>query len=176
MRGEGWSTGYHEGWLYARVPDGRLSLDLREGSVVVEGVSGAYPRHPDRRDCEIVPDDDVTGWCAACACGWKGPLWDRIPVPEAADLKRRRVYVPFLGVAVPSVDVEAAMRQEWESHAIPARAVSELQAAARAAGQAQARLDRGVQAARAAGVTWAGVAAVVGISRQSAHQRWSTRP
>ena len=166
----------HEGWLCASVPDGRFSLDLKEGSVLVEGVSGRYPRHPDRRGYEIVPDDDVTGWCARCSCGWAGPLWDRVLVPTAADPDRRRAYVPFLGVAVPSVDVEDAMRTEWKSHAAQSWAVSELQDAARQVAQAQRRLDRGVGAARAAGVTWAGVAAAVGITRQSAHQRWNTRP
>lgn len=162
----------HKGSLVATVPDGRNSLDLRDGLVLVLGITGSYQRHPDRRDHEIVPDDDVTGWRALCSCGWEGPLWRRVSDRETANLLRRRAYVPFLGVASPSVGVEAAIRSEWFAHARPADAVGELEAAAESLKQAQERLNRKVLQARAAGVSWASIGASVGMTRQAAHERW----
>jgi hypothetical protein len=162
----------HEGSLVATVPDGRNSLDLRNGIVLVPGISGRYQRHPDRRDHEIVPDDDVTGWRALCSCGWEGPLWQRVTDRKAAAPTRHRVFVPFLGVACPSVDVEEAIRSEWMAHAGPADAVRELGTAAEALKQAQERLKRKVVQARAAGVSWALIGASVGMTRQAAHERW----
>lgn len=162
----------HEGSLVATVPDGRSSTDLREGVVCVLGVTGSYQRHPHHRDHEIVPDDDVTGWRALCSCGWEGPLWRRVSERGAASFSRRRAYVPFLGVATPSVDVEIAIRGEWKAHAGPLEAVLELEAAARALEQAQERLTRRVLEARTAGVSWAQIGLAVRMTRQSAHERW----
>lgn len=158
--------------MVATVPDGRSSLDLRDGIVLVLGVTGGYQRHPDLRDHEIVPDDDITGWRALCSCGWEGPLWRRVTDRGTANLLRRRAFVPFLGVASPSVDVEAAIRSEWMAHAGPADAVGELKAAAEALKHAQERLNRKVLQARAAGVSWAKIGASAGITRQAAHERW----
>lgn len=165
--------GVHEGSLCAVVPDGRTSLRLGGGVVLVSGVTGLYQRHPDMPDHEIVPDDEVSGWRAMCACGWRGPVWVRVSTSTRTDTSKRRAFVPFLGDAVPSIDVDDALRQEWKAHAGPASALSELEAAARAVERAQERLDRGVRAARKAGVSWAGVGSAVGVTRQSAHTRWS---
>jgi len=165
-----WAT--HEGSLVATVPDGRNSVDLREGVVLVLGVTGLYPRHPDRRDHEIIPDDEVTGWRAVCSCSWQGPWWRRVAHRKSANLLRRRAYVPLLGAASPSVDVETAIRGEWRTHAGPAEAVLELEAAARALEQAQERLNRSVLGARTAGVSWAAIGASTRMTRQSAHERW----
>jgi len=162
----------HEGSLVAVIADGRNSADLREGVVRVLGVTGTYQRHPDLRDHEIVPDDEVTGWRALCSCGWEGPLWRRVTARAAASLLRRQAFVPFLGVASPSVDVEAAIRAEWTSHADPAGAIVELEAAAEASEHAQERLNRKVVQARAAGVSWAKIGVATRMTRQSAHERW----
>jgi hypothetical protein len=75
----------------------------------------------------------------------------RVPTAGQANAAKRRAYVPFLGDAFPSVTVEAALRAEWEAHAVTAD---------------PARLDRAVKAARAAGVSWSGIGAATGISRQ----------
>lgn len=162
----------HEGSLVATVPDGRNSVDLRAGVVLVPGVTGSYQRHPDLRDHEIVPDDDVTGWRALCSCGWEGPLWLRVNRRGTVNHLRRRTYVPLLGVACPSVDVEAAIRAEWNAHAGPAIAVVELESAAEALEQAQERLNQRVLQARTAGVSWAKIGDAVRMTRQSAHERW----
>ena len=162
----------HEGSLVAAVPDGRNSVDLQSGIVLVPGITGNYQRHPDLRDHEIVPDDDVSGWRALCSCGWEGPFWRRVTKRGTANLLRRRTYVPFLGVASPSVDVEAAIRAEWTAHAAPANAVVELEAAAEALEQAQERLNRKVRQARTSGVSWAKIGDAVQMTKQSAHERW----
>lgn len=166
----------HEGSLVAIVPDGRNSLDLRTGIVLVFGVTGSYQRHPDRRDHEIVPDDDVTGWRALCSCGWEGPAWRRVSERGTTNLLRRRAFVPFLGVASPSVDVESAIRAEWGTHAGPAAAITELETAAEALEQAQERLTHKVIQARAAGLSWAKIGVSVGMTRQAAHERWGRQP
>lgn len=165
--------GIHEGWLGAVIPDGRISVDIRVGGVYVEGITGAYPRNPLMLSHEIVPDDQITGWHAVCACHWTGPRWQRVRTPEEADISKRQAFVPFLGNAVPSVSVENAIGLEWAAHAAPAAAVSELEAAYRALKKAENRVTRGVDAARVAGVSWARIGATQRISRQSAHERWN---
>lgn len=162
----------HEGNLCAVVPDGRISIDLSRGVVLVEGVSGNYLRHPDASAFEIVPDDDVIGWRAVCVCGWTGPMWTRANLSREENLSQRRAFVPFLGRALPSVTVEHRIRQEWHQHAAPAAAIAELVAAVRDWKRARRRLENGVGASRRAGVSWGRIGDVLGISRQSAHERW----
>lgn len=165
--------GLHEGSLSAIIRDGRVSEDVRMGVVAVEGISGVFPRHPNIKTHEMVPDDQIVGWCAACTCGWRGPRWSRVDTSRQAALSKRLAYLPSLGFAVPSVAVEEALRLEWEKHAFPAAAISELSAAVRAAEEAARRLERGVASARKAGVSWAHIGSALGISRQSAHEKWS---
>jgi hypothetical protein len=166
--------GIHEGWPSAVAPDGRTTGDIRIGSLSVQGVSGNFPRHPAHADHELVPDDQVVGWRSFCACGWFGPFWERVPTSAEVSLSKRLVFVPLLGVAVPSVTVEEAMRLEWTAHATPASAISELQAAFRMLKNAEARLGRGVESARSVGVSWARIGDVLGVSRQSVHERWKS--
>ncbi|AOY74240.1 hypothetical protein ARZXY2_4741 (plasmid) [Arthrobacter sp. ZXY-2] len=68
--------------------------------------------------------------------------------------------------------VEDSMRKEWLIHAEPAAAISELQSASRAFRAAEGRIERGVHSARSAGVSWATIGTTLGISKQSAHERW----
>lgn len=164
--------GIHEGWPAAVAPDGRMSDDVRTGSVSVEGVSGSLTRHPVHHGRELVPDDKVIGWHSLCACGWTGPFWRRVVTASEESLSKHLAFVPFLGTAVPSVTVEDTMHQEWLNHAEPAAAISELQAASRAFKAAEGRVGRGVHSARAAGVSWATIGTTLGISKQSAHERW----
>ncbi|VXC40246.1 hypothetical protein ARTHRO9V_280002 [Arthrobacter sp. 9V] len=166
--------GIHEGWPGAVAPDGRITGDIRTGSPSVQGISGSFPRHPVHADQEIISDDRVVGWRSLCACGWFGPFWKRVPTSSEASLSKRRAFVPLLGVAVPSVIVEDTMRLEWTAHAIPASAISELQAAFRVLKIAEARVSRGVQSARSAGVSWARIGHALEVSRQSAHERWKS--
>ena len=165
--------GIHEGWIGAVVPDGRISIDIRAGGVYVEGITSAHRRNPLMPNHEIVPDDQIMGWHAVCACRWIGPRWSRVQTPKDTDMSKRNAFVPFLGDAMPSVDVEKAMAQEWSMHAVPAAAITELEAAYRTLKNAEHRVSRGVEAARLAGVSWARIGATQQISRQSAHERWN---
>lgn len=51
-----------------------------------------------------------------------------------------------------------------------------LEAAAREYNRAGQRLAKTVAAAKAAGASWADIGRAVGISRQSAHERWADKP
>lgn len=164
--------GVHEGWPAAVAPDGRITNDVRTGSVSVEGVSGSFTRHPVNTGRELVPDDKVIGWRSFCACGWTGPFWKRVLTASQEMREKHLAFVPFLGVAVPSVAVEKDMHLEWLTHAKPAAAISELKAALREYKVAEKRIARGVHSARSAGVSWATIGATLGISKQSAHERW----
>lgn len=165
--------GVHDGMPGFMVPDGRVAWSTSGDGVLVEGVTGAYKPDPTERDCEIVPADDVTGWRARCECGWLGPVWKRVTSSSQRDHAKRRVYVPHQSIATPPVACEDDMKKEWAAHAIPATAVTEIEAAAKAVKTAQARLDRAVTRGRATALTWAVIGAAAGITRQTAHERWN---
>jgi len=56
----------------------------------------------------------------------------------------------------------------------PAQAITAVTAAAGAARAATRGLDEAVIAARRGGASWTDIGRGVGITRQSAHQRWGT--
>ncbi|MCI9872774.1 hypothetical protein [Arthrobacter humicola] len=165
----------HEGWAAAVAPDGRLSGSSTSEGMLVEGITGHYK--PDRMmpDYEVVPDSEIIGWRGACQCGWRGELWERVTSPEAADFSRRREYLAYDEFAHASNEVENAIHDEWKTHLAPLEAVAGVKAAAREYNQAGHRLDKTVAAAKAAGASWADIGRAVGISRQSAHERWADR-
>ncbi|MCT9626734.1 AsnC family protein [Pseudarthrobacter equi] len=122
---------------------------------------------------EVVPDAEMVGWRGACDCGWQGELWKRVASPADADFTRRRDYVALDGFADASREVEDAIHEEWKAHIGPSDAILGVTAAAREYAQAGQRLDKTVSAAKAAGASWADIGRAVGISRQSAHERWA---
>ena len=70
---------------------------------------------------------------------------------------------------------EDAIHEEWKAHIAPSEAILGVEAAAREYAQAGQRLDKTVAAAKAAGASWADIGRAVGISRQSAHERWADK-
>ncbi|GGL56686.1 hypothetical protein [Planomonospora parontospora] len=98
------------------------------------------------------------GWRGRCDCGWVGPSHPTYPAPKDGD-------------DAPDA-VAAAIREQWAGHLTPAtlRAVQEAAAAAKAATE---RLEEAVRAARADDRSWADIGAAVGITRQTAHERWA---
>ena len=164
--------GRHEGRACAVVPDGRLSYELGGLGVLVRGISGRFPRDTEKRDHEVVNDDDVIGWRASCRCGWAGKFWTRAATKSEANLNEHCVFVPFLGFATPPVSAEDAMKDEWRIHAEASSAVDELMAAQKALHAAKARLDNAVTQSRAIGLPWSTIASTLGITRQSAHAKW----
>lgn len=173
----GWisSDNEHEGWAAPEAPDGRHSGSSSSAGMHVKGITGRWPRDPQLDGYEIVPDKDIIGWRGVCECGWRGELWERAQSLAAADLHRRRDYVAPEDFADASPQVEDAIHEEWKAHIAPSEAVLGVEAAARDHKQAGARLDKTVAAARAAGASWADIGRAAGISRQSAHERWSTQ-
>lgn len=165
----------HEGWAAAVAPDGRLSGTSTSEGVLVEGITGRY--RPDKMmpDYEVVPDSQIIGWRGACQCGWQGELWERVASPEAADFSLRREYLASDEFAHASNEVENAIHDEWKTHLAPLEAVAGVKAAAREYTQAGHRLDQTVAAAKSAGASWADIGRAVGISRQSAHERWADK-
>jgi hypothetical protein len=172
----GWisSDNEHEGWAAAVAPDGRLSASSSAAGMHLQGITGRWPQDPQLDDYEIVPDKEIIGWRGACDCGWRGELWERVSSPADSDHSRRRDYLAPEEFADASGDVEDAIHEEWRAHIAPSEAVLGVEAAAREHRQAGTRLDKTVAAARAAGASWADIGKAVGISRQSAHERWST--
>ncbi|MEV5824867.1 hypothetical protein AB0L25_04765 [Spirillospora sp. NPDC052242] len=63
--------------------------------------------------------------------------------------------------------------KEWREHHAPTRD-NLVKEAAREAADAVAHLAGTVQTARRAGASWTDIGAAVGISRQSAHERWAS--
>lgn len=129
------------------------------------GVTGNYPRDRHLTDHEW-SRAEIIGWRTACTCGWQGELWERVTTTAEADLSKskRRDYCSLGGffLMLPK-KVEDAIGDEWRVHIVPAKAVAGVEAAARK-----------YAAARTSGAPWADIGDAVGITRQAAHERWST--
>jgi hypothetical protein len=173
----GWvsSDNEHEGLAACVAPDGRLSSSSSGEGMLVEGVTGRFKRYKLMPDYEVVPCEEIIGWRGACSCGWQGALWQRVAAPVDADFLARRDYVPLDGFVDPSRQVEDAIHEEWIVHVAPSEAIHGVEAAAREHSQAGQRLDKTVAAAKVAGASWADIGRAVGISRQSAHERWADK-
>ncbi|MDE8670984.1 hypothetical protein PY310_20695 [Pseudarthrobacter sp. H3Y2-7] len=102
-------------------------------------------------------------------------MWERVTTPAAADFSRRGDYVAPDEFANASSEVEDAIQDEWNAHIAPSEAILGVEAAAREYNQAGRRLDKTVAAAKAARASWADIGRAVGISRQSAHERWAEK-
>lgn len=100
--------------------------------------------------------------------------WTRVSAPEDQDRAAGRFYAEddeaeFLG---DREDVERLALSLWDVHRKPLDALRLIESAAEAAAAARAQLDAAVTAGRAAGLSWADVGRAVGITRQSARERW----
>ena len=116
------------------------------------------------------------GWRGVCTCGWRGPLWRKVTDPLQEDLTAHEVYdaePSVYGDAPPSL--EDAIWQEWHDH-LPPRSLADVRDEAQGVRRAQARLDDAVRRARGDGCTWAAIGDAAGITRESAHERWSKMP
>ncbi|TAP39064.1 hypothetical protein [Arthrobacter sp. S39] len=165
----------HEGWAAPVAPDGRLSASSTAGGMLFRGVTGHYPPDEMLPDYEVIPDSQIIGWRGQCECGWQGEMWERVTSRAAANFSHRRDYFALDEFATASSKVEDAIHDEWKTHIAPSEAVLGVEAAAREYTQAGHRLDKTVAAAKAAGASWADIGRAVGISRQSAHERWADK-
>jgi hypothetical protein len=157
---------HREGWAVAIVGGQEEGIgscgDGRGGELVLLAGGGKAPASM------------ITGWRAACTCGWRGPLWRRAKRAATAKNGGRWVY---------SIDTDPddaaweGVRQEWLDHAqnvdATASAITAVDRAARALDTARAELDAAVACARITGASWEAIGQAAGISRQSAHERWA---
>jgi hypothetical protein len=170
--------GLHEGWDAAEFPDGRFSVGSGDGGTLVRFVG------PDLDADDVLADDlgrgvldgrTAIGWRGLCGCGWRGPLWRKVADTGQHDLAAYRVYDPAPSVYGDApAGIEDAIYQEWLGH-LPAPALIDVRAAAEDVRKAETRLDDAVARARADGSSWADIGDAAGITRQSAHERWSRR-
>jgi hypothetical protein len=144
--------------------------------MLFHGISGRYKPDKMMPDYDVVPDNEIIGWRGQCSCGWQGDRWERVNSPAAADFNHRRDYVSPDDSAHASQKVEDAIHNEWKAHIAPPEALLNLEAAAREYNRAGHRLAKTVAAAKASGASWADIGRAVGISRQSAHERWADKP
>lgn len=179
-----WSNedGTHEGYLAWVFGDGLTGGGWSAGgitsSVDLAGRMLAYEEWTSR------PPGEVVGWQLHCNCAdrtdqtpWRGLFWERVDSSGGEDLSRRRVYVPgddVLDLASrPGVD--EIIHAEWKAHIAPYEASHRLGAAAQEFRAAERQLAEAVTAARAAGNSWESIGGRLGITRQSAHERWASR-
>jgi hypothetical protein len=153
--------GEHEGWV---VP---LFADGAEGSGS-SGSKGVSVRTADGKQ-EWRPDAAVIGWRAGCECGWRGPAWTRAAKTDP----RARMLVCEGRFADLDEPEEARVMDEWREHIAPFTRVEAVAEAAVGWRRASLALDDAVQTARLAGASWADIGNAVGITRQSANERWS---
>lgn len=170
----GWITddGDHEGWAAAEFPDGRVSTGASSAAGVLIRTPEDAISMASIASAETADGRTAIGWRGMCTCGWRGPLWRRVPTEDAAALARRLVYWAEPDIwAEPPGALPEAIRDEWNAH-LPSPALVGVKAAAAAARQADGDLDEAVRRARLDGATWAAIGDAAGMTRQSANERW----
>lgn len=165
----------HEGYVLPLFADGQ------EGSGVSSG-RGYHVGEYDGTDAgDWRPAEQVTGWRAACECGWRGPDWTRDSSGTNVDacVVDRTDRVIYLGRAAQWADLdddaEDAVIFHWRSHIRPWKALEDVGDLAEQAAKIGRELDAAVASARSGGATWADIGRAVGITRQSARERWATK-
>jgi hypothetical protein len=168
----------HEGYIEYIFADGFAGSGGRADGITVTIFPDGTPipradRPPPR------PAAELAGWQAACRCkgrpdAWRGDLWLR---GEATVVKDR-----VLGMAdahagdIEDLPAGMLLRGQWNRHLGPAYSeLADVRAAAAESKRARAQLDEKVAVARAAGASWEDIGESAGLSKQSAHQRWSPR-
>lgn len=152
-----WDYNNHEGRAATIVDGGRRVVSYASDGMVLE-------------DGTSVADSDAIGWRAECSCGWKAPLmFERVSDPSAA-LKPWQVFETEGGWA--PKEIEDICHTEWLDHVRPEMGIDEVRKAAEDHRLSGERLDSSVSEARRYGVSWADIGKAVGVTRQTAHERW----
>ncbi|MCP9625239.1 hypothetical protein NMK54_34400 [Nocardia otitidiscaviarum] len=174
---------------------GRMTEDGRHEGVVIhifgDGMSGSSwsggPVATVRADGTDLPTEDwqtrtwedVVAFRAICTdCSdyryrqcWQGPVWTRVATADDQDLTQRRLYAPDqYGLDEASEDL---IMQAWDQHIAPYAGCWAIEVAAAAVAEAQQRLTDAVREAREQGASWEAIGTAAGMTRQSAHERWS---
>lgn len=174
-------VGKHEGYAAYMAPDGRLSgtssaagfLIRRPDADAVAAKARRAGRTPTDEDIyDLVPWVELTGWRAACECGWTGPDWRRdqtIPGKYGGE-DAEDAYLPD------GRTIDDAVRGAWKTHIAPLETFGRVRAAAEALSTARRDLDLAVAEARMQDppASWAEIGRATSMSRQAARERWST--
>jgi hypothetical protein len=149
----------YEGGIYWRAPE--ILEDLYIG--VDDEVDPMWfyrlaAAHVGRVENLIFVAGEVDGWRARCSCGWAGAIYSRSDFDSSTG-------------AAPARVVNNAL-DDWREHLDELPAIK-LYLAHRSVLDAQERFEWEVSMARRNGVTWAEVGSILGISRQSAHERFT---
>ncbi|MGW6132350.1 hypothetical protein ACWFNE_20180 [Cellulomonas sp. NPDC055163] len=176
--------GRHELYIASVFADG-----MSGGTTSSEGVAAdvdADGRRLAIEDWQWRPEEEITGWRVCCDCrpatGSRVDTtvlatWERVRPPSAEDPAAGRFLAEGRWAASSlsdREDVQDLAFALWDAHREPAlaeKAIADAAAAARRAGQV---LDEAVRTGRAAGLSWVDVGRAVGITRQSARERWGT--
>ncbi|MEU4832437.1 hypothetical protein [Streptosporangium sp. NPDC023615] len=151
----------------------------------------AFPDIPDHEGfaAPVLPTGEVAasasaftrtfvGYQAACSCGWNDRR--RFPAtPEGAKETEYRWWsrhaAPLSAAAPPAeLVVKANLLCERIAGLAAERPLAALTLLSRLENLQRALLDQAVTGAREAGASWAQVGEAMGISRQSAHERFRT--
>jgi len=197
----GWleESGRHEGYVKVVYADGRLGGGMSTASgVSVDGPDGLAARGLDG-EYELRPPAAVVGWRVACdhvpaqvadedlgrssvrTEQWLSPIvWHRVYSPAEENLHDRRVYaalddadsVDLMDRADRDERLEQLLVDEWRAHIEPEDHARSIRAALDGVTKAKQLLDLEVAAAHAAGMSWADIGRVAGMTRQAARDRW----
>ncbi len=180
-------SGQHEMYIQCVFPDGMTGgTHSNRGTEVDTTAAGRrLPIDDERRGWR--PDSEVSGWQVCCKCYGdtsRSPsttvlaTWQRVHPPEAEDPARGRFLADdddaaWLSEREDAADLALAL---WQTHLAPVNARQALAEAAEAARHADRQLEQAVLAGRAAGLYWGDIGRAVGMTRDSARQRWGTSP
>ena len=120
------------------------------------------------------------GWAAACSCGWRGPPWIRVSDVEHEDMHGRHLYSPTMALG----RRDSLLHIDWEAHMRPRLAVLRVNHAylTWSGAPADQRMDAwlnlclAVDAAIAAGSTWAAIGMATGVGERDARAQWEIPP
>ena len=153
----GWiGPGDHEGWVAPLFADQAIGCGTSSDGIMVATLTDNGELSYD--DDRTRPASDVIGHVAACACGWRGPIQRGLPRDE-------------WGYLDDSTD-ENRIIEAWRRHIEPEKHTELVAEAAERYAAAGRDLDDAVREARASGASWADIGRAVGITRQSARERW----
>jgi len=190
----------HEGHIKVVFADGRLGGGTwGAGGVTVDGPDGLAARD-EAGEYLTRPPSAVIGWRVACDHvpahltdenlgrwrhapeHWLSPhVWHRVYSADEEDLDQHRIYaslneewsVDLMGRADSDQQLEDLLVAEWRAHIEPEDHARSVRSALDGLAQARELLDLEVAAAHDAGMSWAEIGRVVGITRQAARDRWS---
>lgn len=177
--------GLHEAYLAAEFRDGERGIGVSgagvpDDQIVVEAdyVAESYRTRP---------AGEVVGWRIACNCSaangrgqtvWSGSFFQRAPTKALEDIDGGHLWAPDDQVIDISgrEDVESRVLELWQrDHLGTAQAIETVRRAAAAAIRAATELDQSVATARRLGMSWDAIGRAAGMTKQSAHQRWSSQ-